>query len=251
MKEFPISGEQEQPHKIQNLSELLHEPKEDYSRVIAEASREELDEGELSASYSHTWDRFVSRHKIKDEDPRLVELFKKAISGNVLCELGGAGGRMEFLAANMDAGLYINVDKYPNGIKNDPKPVDPMVGVIKQRDFVVKMSGMKDVVLIEGIHDEIHVRADMLDFISRLKDASVNIVINGIDSEVIKVPEYHELLAKEILRVTKKNGVIFGNMSDSLFILKSMIKKSPELKDQFEIVEAKVGAGGAVVIHRK
>jgi len=250
MKEFPLP---EQPHKIQNLSELLHEPTQDYSQIIVEASKEELPEGSdgLSVSYSHAWEDFEAPYSLKNIDPKLVKLFKKTISGNVLCELGGAGGRMEFLSANMDAGLYINVDKYPNGVKNDPKPIDPTAGVIKKRDFVIKFPGEDDFVLIEGIHDEIHVRADMLDFISRLKNDSVNIVINGIDSCVIRIPEYHKLLAKEIIRVTKKDGIIFGNMSDSLFVLRNMIKNSPELKAQFEIVEANTVANGVVVIHKK
>jgi hypothetical protein len=239
-------------NEVQNVSELLIEPTQDYSQVILEASKEELPEGSegLSTSYSHTWKDFERSHSLEKADLKLVELFKKAIAGNILCELGGAGGRMEFLAANMGASLYVEVDKYPNHRKNDPRPIDPTIGVVKKRDFVLRRPGMEDHVFIEGIYNEIHVRADMLDFISRLKDGSVNVVINGIDSFVIRIPEYHRLLAKEIMRVTKDGGVIFGNYSDSLFIIRKMIEDDPKLKERFEIVEAEVGAG-AVVIHKK
>ena len=239
--------------EIQSIAELLQKPTQDYHDIIEEAGITELPEGGegLSTSYSHTWKNFELPNTLNSADPKLVKLFKKTIAGNILCELGGAGGRMGFLAANMDASLYVEVDKYPNHKKDDPTPIDPTIGGVKKRDFVIKMPGAEDHVLIEGTHQEIHVRADMLDFISRLKDNSVNIVINGIDGLVITVSEYHEALAKEIMRATKEDGVIFGNYSDSLFMLQDMINGDPELKKQFEIVDAKVGAGGAIVIHKK
>lgn len=239
--------------KIQNISELLNAPTQDYSQLIVKAGQGELPEGSegLSTSYSHTWRDFESPHTLENADPKLVELFKKAIAGNILCELGGAGGRMEFLAANMGASLYLEVDKYPNHKKNDPTPIDPTIGTVKKREFVIKRPNGKDHILIEGEHDQIHVRADMLDFISRLKDNSVNIVINGIDDFVIEVPEYHKALAKEIIRITKRGGVIFGNYSNSLFELRKMIERDPKLREQFEIIEADVGAGGAIVIYKK
>lgn len=81
------------------------------------------------------------------------------------------------------------------------------------------------------------IRADMLDFVSRIKDSSVNIVINGIDEYIISVKKYHEALAQEIFRVTKKNGVIFGNRSNCLVVALKSIKNDPLLKSQYEIIK--------------
>jgi hypothetical protein len=60
----------------------------------------------------------------------------------------------------------------------------------------------------------------MLDFVSRLRDGSVNFVINGIDTWVIDHPEYDNALADEIERATKIGGVAFGMNSNALWLLR-------------------------------
>lgn len=50
----------------------------------------------------------------------------------------------------------------------------------------------------------------MLDFVARLKDNSTNFTINGIDRLIIRSTRYEKALAREIVRATRINGLIFG-----------------------------------------
>lgn len=248
------NSEKEQQIKLPDLKNFLQEPVADYNEIISQAGRIEFDE---SGSTGGAWwqtnhgrmlDDLVFRQDRLNEET--LQLFRRAISGKILCDLGSAGSRMDYLANAFSAGLYIDVDKFPGGHRNTP--IDPTVGrseIREFREFTFDGTGK-----LEGVLPEIHVRADMLDFVSRLKDSSVNIMINGIDGEIIPSAEYHELLAKELLRVLNDDGLIFGNNSSCLVSLHKMISKDVELQKHFEIIDPKIhslGVGGVVVIHKK
>jgi hypothetical protein len=230
-----------------SLSELLQEPTRDYSWLINEADRNVFDDrSALQANHSSPWSSY---NKVEGRpgqaDHKLLELFERTIPGNILCELGGASGRMELFTASNNAELYLNVDKYPRGTKKDSTPINPGVGSVRKAKY---RDTITDTVYLEGVHLIMGVRADMLDFVSRIKDASVNVVINGIDGDLIPVEEYHESLAKEILRVTKENGIIFGNNSSSLNIICERIQADPLLGSHYDIVKKEQGV---IVIYKK
>ena len=246
--------ENKQHIKLPEIKDFLQEPIEDYSEIISQVGRIEFDE---SGSTGGAWwqtnhgrmlDDLVYRHDRLSEET--LQLFRRAISENILCDLGSAGGRMDYLANAFSAGLYIDVDKFPGGHRSTP--IDPTLGraeIREFREFAFDGKGK-----LEGVLPEIHVRADILDFVSRLRDSSVNIMINGIDGEIIPSTEYHELLAKELVRVLKDDGLIFGNNSTCLVFLHRMISKDTELQKHFEIIDPKIhnlGVGGVVVIHKK
>jgi hypothetical protein len=226
------------------LDFLQQEPTSDYSDLVREAESNVFgDERALRADYSEIWRSYgiPGMPGIKKEE--ISKAFDAALPGSILCDLGGYNGKTEDVAASHDASLYINVDRYPRGL-NDDTAVDPQKGHFEKRDYVVQGQ-----TLIKGIHNVMSVRADMLDFVSRLRDNSVNITINGIDADIIPTEKYHESLATEILRATKHQGVIFGHMSYPLLgdVMK-LIKQNPELSNEFRIV---YNDKGTVVISRK
>lgn len=241
---------------LPDLSDLLQEPTQDYSAIIQEAG--EVRYSDKGGFGEGPWWRTRHSEMLKDLvregrlDPEILKLFRDAISGNILCDLGSAGGGLVgYIAKVLSAGLYIEVDKFPNG-QDDPTPIDSTRG--RGEIYVSRGGRFFNEGPIKEVQPEIHVRADMLDFISRLKSSSVNIVINGIDTDIIAPNKYHEFLAKEMLRVVRDNGLIFGDSSTSLGILRQMIEKDLELKNRFEIIDYqkhKIGAGGVVVIHKK
>ena len=51
---------------------------------------------------------------------------------------------------------------------------------------------------------------DMLSFIARLPDSSVNFLFNGIDFMVLNEERYWERLGREVWRKTEKGGIVFG-----------------------------------------
>ena len=55
---------------------------------------------------------------------------------------------------------------------------------------------------------------DLLKFLSRLPDASVNFMINGMGWEILKRLEYRERAAREVERATEKNGMVVMTCSD-------------------------------------
>jgi hypothetical protein len=252
-----MEGEQYTPEKVRlpELEDFLQEPTIDYREIISKAHQIYNESGSTGnawwqANHTRMLDNLVYRQERIDK--KVLQLFQQAVSGNTLCDLGSAGGKLDHLAKALSAGLYIEVDKFPRG-QNDERPIDSTIGKVEMREFR-EPTYDGTIGKLEAVLPEIHVRADMLDFVSRLKDSSVNIVINGIDGSIIKPKEYHELLAKELLRVVRDNGLIFGNNSNCLDILQAMINKDSDLKERFEIIDPKkhnLGVGGVRVIHKK
>lgn len=238
------------------LKDLIQEPAADYEDIISLASRVDYDESKSTggawwqANHGRMLDNLV--YEPNRIDKEVMQLFKKSISGNTLCDLGSAGGRLDYLANTLSAGIYISVDNFAGG-QSIKELIDQTVDKPRTREFR-EPTFDGTIGNLEGVLPILDVRADMLDFVSRLKDSSVNIMINGIDGDVIPPKEYHELLAKELLRVLKVDGLIFGNNSDCLNILNRMISNDTELQKHFEIIDPKkhrLGVGGVVVIHKK
>lgn len=212
---------------------LQQEPRHDYSELISEAERHVFtDERALRANYAQKWNSYYGSDR-RGQNESIARQFDEALPESVLCDLGGYNGNMESVAASRNASLFINVDKYPGGLR-DATPIDATAGTFSRRDYV---SPISRTVIVPGIHNVIDVRADMLDFVSRLKDVSTNFTINGIDSDLIPVPEYHRAVAREMLRATKRNGIIFGNSSFSVFEnIFNLIQENQELRAEFSVI---------------
>lgn len=123
---------------------------------------------------------------------------------------GGRGGMMFDLAVNRTgAQMYINVDRGSFANPNPPNSLEPAS---------VNPSPDKSKFIIK-------VKADMLDFLARIKDGSANFAINGIDEIIINDHRYHQALATELVRATKPGGLIFGLGSEVIPILRGQIDR--------------------------
>lgn len=137
----------------------------------------------------------------------LLQFIQGKISQELLIDLGGGRqATMKWLAEEFKAKTYVNVEKY----LPDKFPLNPRVNIAEQLGQTPK----------EKETEIVFVRADMLDFISRVPNNSANFTVNGIDAFVISSPEYHSALAREISRATKVGGVVFGINSDALWELR-------------------------------
>jgi hypothetical protein len=117
---------------------------------------------------------------------KVKNVMKEFIEGKILVDLGGGERyyKMEKLANSCGASSYLCVDKY----QYDGNKFRSNEGVMR-------------------------VRMDMLRFVSRLPDNSVNFTISGIDGYVLPDRDYKEALAHEMARTTLQNGIVFGNVA--------------------------------------
>lgn len=153
--------------------------------------------------YSEQWLNkiFLEVHK------ELLEFIREKISRELLVDLGGGRrATMKWLAKEFKVKTYIDVEKY----LADKFPLDPVMNIAEQLGQTPEEAEETEIVLV---------KADMLNFVSRVPDNSVNFVINGIDTFVIDSPKYHSALAREISRTTKIGGVVFGINADALYEL--------------------------------
>lgn len=78
----------------------------------------------------------------------------------------------------------------------------------------------------------------MLKFLARQEDGSANIVLSGIDDNIvssIRNPEYIRLLLDEIARVIGKTGVVVGNESAFLADLEDKVFEVKNIKDGIKV----------------
>ncbi|MBU0597334.1 hypothetical protein KKA94_04255, partial [Patescibacteria group bacterium] len=125
--------------------------------------------------------------------------FKHKIAGHPLIDLGGGMGLMRSIASEFGPTEYINVDRQYH------KDLPPNPHEIRHSAQLANPDTL-----------EIDIHADMLDFVSRLKEGVASFTLNGIDYSIVDNQKYHEVLAKEIVRATRKHGLIFGIQSIAL-----------------------------------
>lgn len=200
----------ETKRKIVRLDDLIDPNRAvpvEYESLIR-AQEQDSSERFQPTAYSETWLR----------DPGMIETeeerkwFAERLRGRTLIDLGGGQSSMQDFAADYGASTYVCVDRYG---QTRESPVDPLHPE-QESDPT------------ENLH-EIAVKADMLDFISRLKDRSANLTINGVDLFIIGNRDYHEALARELVRVVGDEGIIFGDYSEALKVLNRNIP--PELRN--------------------
>lgn len=131
------------------------------------------------------------KRKLKYDTKITEAFFHEKLKGKILVDCGGNYDKMKAFAKKFGAKVYVNVDKhvYPEG----------QISTIEFDDMTIVHCGM-----------------DMLNFIAQLQPGSVNITINGIDSNLITNPDYHSALAHEIARVVADDGIVFGANSTAL-----------------------------------
>ncbi|MFA4852106.1 MAG: hypothetical protein WC924_02230 [Candidatus Gracilibacteria bacterium] len=198
-----INAEEKQPEEI--LLSIIDKqcvPPAEYQRLI---SQQELRGGKGRAVQS--WYAVLWRNLLKEDQVFAIEFFRQHLSGQNLIDLGGGTGSMGEVATGLNSGVYVNVERAPFESSEITNPLVPI------------FSESKNNFLQMGVH------SDMLDFVSRMKDSVGNFTINGIDTIIVNDMHYNRALAHEMIRATRKGGLIFGTSSDALVYIDFLIKK--------------------------
>jgi SAM-dependent methyltransferase len=160
-----------------------------------------------------TWD-YLADPTFENAHNELRKTMQNSLAGKTLVDLGCNNGyyqwRTREIAIRMGIGRYIGID-----LTADERELE---------------------------RDEIHistVKADMLDFVSRLPSESANFMLNGIDARVIHDPAYHRELAAEIHRATERDGRVFGTKSEAFRFLERMGFTELEVNTAFHIFKKK------------
>ncbi|OGH69195.1 MAG: hypothetical protein A3I29_03340 [Candidatus Magasanikbacteria bacterium RIFCSPLOWO2_02_FULL_44_11] len=167
----------------------------EYTNLIAKQDTRDNKERFQRTEYSETW---LDLHGKRAETAR--DFFKQKLTGHPFIDLGGGIGLMRGIASEFGATEYINVDRqYHENLPPNPFEIRHSAPLGNKQNAC-----------------EIDVHADMLDFVSRLKDGVASFTLNGIDYSIVDDPEYHKALAREIIRATRKDGLIFSIRSMAL-----------------------------------
>ena len=178
-----------------------------YQELIQiQENREDIRIRSLDFSYTGQWTLPFNEPKGVDAD-----FFENHLAGQTLIDFGGAFyGLMSDFAIKYGAKNYINVDRF--NIRSLPKLTDPL------GDPILKNTGTRKRTLM------IEVASDMLNYVTRVRDNVTNCVINGIDFNIIDDDRYNEAMGEEMIRVTRKGGLIFGNSSEALYFIQRLIE---------------------------
>jgi len=180
----------------------------EYTNLIAKQDTRDDTERFQRTEYSDRWlDLYGERAKTARD------FFKQKLTGHPLIDLGGGMGLMRGIASEFGATEYINVDrKYHENLPPNPFEIRHSAPLGNKQNA-----------------DEIDVQADMLDFVSRLKNGVASFTLNGIDYSIVNDPEYHKALAQEIIRTARKNGLIFGIRSMALSEISEQLSRGETL----------------------
>lgn len=240
----------EKEKRIISLEDLF-DPQLDASRYAGLIGRQEheLSRGNdavlTPSEYSERWnflvsqsaEHYLNKYKgledyeyIKKDYETLDRLLREHLQDSVLIDLGaGSGHFVKQIARKYKVGTYILVDRDSGHEPSEPPNPQTAISNVQFED-----------------QQRISVKADMLDFIARLRPNALNFTLNGIDRIIIDNIKYHEALAQELLRVAQKGSLIFGVDSHALEILSeeaetedSKIKEHPV----DELAEMSVGRG--------
>ncbi len=227
----PEPQPEEEPQKeivekeeVFDISKFLIEPKTDYGDLILKTEQdsalEEWDKRSLFTSYASDLESAlrgiigyerISDKKCEEERQEALSYFKKKLKGKILINLGaGSYHAMINFAKESGVKVYIEVDKFFP--ENEDIPLNSSVDL----SLGDKNENMQIVT----------VKSDMLDFLSRIPNESVCIVINGIDGDLIKNNEYHKALIKEFKRVIPNGEIVFGRNSTSLGLISQGVLKN-------------------------
>ncbi len=149
---------------------------------------------------------------------RNLDPIKEKLNNSLLLDLGGGSGELRKTLENMEinAKHYINVDNFRGYFKSATDQL-----VINKKTFRIQKVPTERC-------DAINVDADMLEFLLYTQSESIdNISINGIDEDIVDNHEYLEEVTKQVLRVLKPGGIVFGIQGSPLNII--TLKHSKEI----------------------
>lgn len=194
-----------------------------------------------AAEYSGAWvnpfigfeyypEKIYQRERYLSE---VVPLLRGYLERRPVVDLGGGWHEnMRKMLVALHASAYINIDRFlqfraalMSGEYTPELPLDLYANTREQTGGPVR----------ENNTQLITVKADMLDFVSRMPTGSANITVNGIDSMIIHSPRYTTAFAQELGRVALPGGIVFGVRSEVLYEIDLSIfreLKVPYFEDQ-------------------
>jgi len=215
---------------IESLIDTGRNVPNDYRRLISKTENQ----GNLPTGFSDQWSYFLWEMEKDGKENELSKFLEVHLRGQLLIDLGAGTGRtVGDICRIFGVKDYVSVDRHYMDFPNKLESSD-----ISYREEES-----------EGLH-EILVNSDMLDFISRMPDNRGNFILNGIDSWVIRENDYFEALAKELIRTTKKDGIIFGIESDITYPLNALIKKFKQ-DSPIEVPDVKLVSGNSFLYRKK
>lgn len=164
----------------------------------------------VHSDYSQGWRRLL------ETQPELRTLLARTLRGDILLDLGGGipqqNSAVPDLAKEAGVRVYINVDRFAflnedvaDNVNIREATVDE--GTKTYRELLAEEYGPMEYICVA---------ADLLAFLQRMPDNSCSISIHGIDDLIIRDPQYHEVLKREIVRVCRPGGFILGCESGAL-----------------------------------
>lgn len=175
----------------------------EYTDLIFRGMNLERDFGYMDDSYADAWKGVGESRKRKEaydytplspeQQKKIEEYLHKKLSGHVLIDPGcGGPWRMSRLAENFGASMYvgINIESSSNF-----------------RSVVTEGDAHK----LEGKESSYYIEDDMLLRLAFTPSGCANILLNGIDSCILRKKEYMEAVADEIARACRPGGVVCGS----------------------------------------
>ncbi len=167
----------------------------------------------VGSEYSIYWERVLNHETDSGEAEKLSQIFIEKLVGKTMIDLGGGRENMRQILGNSGFLLkcYINVDKHQ--FENDT--------ALNKRTLQGFQFGVSSRVwLREKDINRVEINAEMLDFLQYIGDNSVDaIALNGIDTLIADGRGYHKELGKQIQRVLKVGGILFGYGSRAIELL--------------------------------
>ncbi len=187
-----------------------------YNELIADVEKKTREKRwDRDALYSGIGEAYLDRGVLnpqqKNYRPELQRVMNEKLRDKLLVELGGDS----YFPVWFGVDTHIVVDRYlERSPENSNKtPSQPF----KIHDFRKR-----------GEVKIIRVPADMLDFVARIPDNSIdNFLMAGIDGAILPNEEYQEFLTREIVRATRLGGIIFG----AHWIAPTFLEKNPLVKN--------------------
>lgn len=169
---------------------------------------------------------FSQRWKLWEKEKRLLrDFFREKLEDAILIDLG-CGVRMRNPSQN---DVIVKMIR-EFGVKQ-------YIGIDFQNGNLLKEDGECEIVEILDGKGIFMGGCDMLETIAKAYPNSANIALNGIDGELINNIPYHDALAREIARVMKPSGIVFGikSLAFNKFRELSLQKRKASLIEGLEI----------------
>jgi len=200
----PSSPENKEKFSLRNFLTYNNPNAELYRRLIKQ-EHDVPGRRWLPQAFSEQWRHvYYGPRGYESQESALKTYFREKLNGGILIDIGGGqNDAMADLAKISGVETYINVDESLRGEYDLSKTIPGNYDYqrIPEEERARPMT-------------DILVKADALDFVSRVPSDTVCFAVNGMDFYVLEDADYRRALMGELIRTTKPGGILFGASSD-------------------------------------